>query len=179
MKTRTKTIAAVTGLVLLGGLGAAGASYADNWRGGHGGYYGEHHRGHGMGHGGMFGDDDHGSRMGRHFMGMFDTFDTNGDGKLTQDEIDQERAKRLAAFDADGDGKLTLKEYEALWLDAMRERMVDRFQSHDDDGDGFVTVAEFSHPYDKVVRLMDRNGDGAISRDDMGPRERHRDRNDD
>ena len=50
---------------------------------------------------------------------------------------------RLAEFDADNDGSLTLEEYQALWLDAMRERMVDRFQAHDDDGDAIVTVEEF------------------------------------
>ena len=172
MKTRTKTIAAATGLVLVAGVAAAGVSYADNWRGGN--FRGFHH-GREMHYGGMFGDD-RGPGMGRHFMRLFETLDTNGDGKLTQDEIDQERAKRLAAFDTDGDGKLSLKEYEALWLDTMRHRMVKRFQSHDENGDGFVTVAEFSHPYDKMVQWMDRNGDGAISRDDMVRPEHHRDR---
>ena len=53
------------------------------------------------------------------------------------------RSSRLAAFDQNNDGRLTLEEYQAMWLDAMRERMVDRFQAHDDDGDAVVTVEEF------------------------------------
>ena len=201
MRTRTKFIVAASALVLLGGLTAAGVSQADSRYGRH---YGEHHGGYGMGQGGMgygehgprhgmgpgmgrggigpggmYGDDDHRPRMGRRMMHMFDTFDADGDGTLSQAEIDQARAQRLAAFDADGDGKLSLKEYEALWTDAMRERIVDRFQAHDDDGDGFVTAAEFGQPYDRMVARMDRNGDGVLSREDMGPRGRYRDDDDD
>ena len=106
--------------------------------------------------------------------GLFETYDTDGDGSLTQEEIDTARAAQLARFDTDKDGSLSLVEYEALWLDAMRERMVDRFQSHDDDGDGLITAEEFQEGLDAIVSRMDRNGDGALSRDDMhrGPRMR-------
>ncbi|MEM8658939.1 MAG: calcium-binding protein, partial [Pseudomonadota bacterium] len=85
---------------------------------------------------------DGGDRAGR-LMRFMETFDANADGSLTQEEIDSTRAERLAEFDADTDGVLTLEEFQALWLDAMRERMVDQFQSHDDDGDGQVTAEEF------------------------------------
>lgn len=105
---------------------------------------------------------------------LLETFDANGDGQLTQAEIDTFRANRLAAFDADKDGKLSLSEYQALWLDAYRERMVDDFQRHDDDGDAAVTAEEFNEPYARLVARMDRNGDGILSRDEMEPR-RHRD----
>lgn len=117
----------------------------------------------GRGHGGKKG---HGRRTER-MLRMIEIYDQDGNGKVTQDEVDQTRADRLAAFDADGDGMLTLEEYEALWLDAMRERMVDRFQSHDDDGDGQVTVEEFSKRTGHLVLRADRNEDGAISLEDM------------
>ena len=78
----------------------------------------------------------------------------------------------------DSDGSLTLEEYQALWLDAMRERMVDRFQAHDDDGDAIVTVEEFGEFYSSIVRHVDRNDDGQITRDDLR-RQRDRDRDDD
>ena len=61
------------------------------------------------------------------------------------------RRSQLTEFDQNGDGSLTLEEYQALWLDAMRERMVDHFQAHDDDGDGMVTVEEFGEPFDRMV----------------------------
>ena len=94
---------------------------------------------------------------------LIELYDLDGDDKVVQSEIDKARSDRLAAFDADGDGTLSLQEYEALWLDAMRERMVDRFQSHDDDGDGHITPEEFSERTSHLVLRRDRNEDGAIS----------------
>jgi Ca2+-binding EF-hand superfamily protein len=155
MRTRTKVMLAV-GAVALGTTTMVGASLADG-RGGH------HHGGRG-GPGG-------GDRL-------FEQFDTNGDGLITQAEIDQVLEDRLASFDADNDGSLNLEEYQALWLDAMRERMVDRFQAHDDDGDAVVTVEEFVESYGSMVRHVDRNDDGQITRDDLR-RQRDRDRDDD
>ncbi len=130
-------------------------------------------------HGGKMG---HGRRMDR-VLDLIELYDQDEDDKITQAEIDEVRANRLAEFDGDGNGMLSLQEYEALWLDAMRERMVDRFQSHDDDGDGQVTVEEFSEQTSRMVIRRDRNSDGAISledtrRADRGPH-RMRDRDDD
>lgn len=118
-----------------------------------------HHRD----HGGKFGD----HRDMHRVLDLIEFYDQDGDDKVTQDEIDKVRADRLAAFDSDGNGVLSLEEYEALWLDAMRKRMVDRFQSHDDDGDGQVSVGEFSEGTSRLVMRHDRNDDGAISLEDM------------
>ncbi|MEQ8248300.1 MAG: hypothetical protein RID42_11545 [Alphaproteobacteria bacterium] len=109
-----------------------------------------------------------------HGAGLLETFDSNNDGQLTQAEIDTFRTDRLAKFDTDGNGTLSLQEYQALWLDAYRERMVDEFQRHDDDGDSIVTAEEFSEPYANLVSRMDRNGDGVLNADELNPR-RHRD----
>ena len=129
------------------------------------GGHGDHGRGWGGGHG---------ERAQR----MFESFDANQDGTITQAEIDETRSSRLAEFDADGDGSLTIEEYQGLWMDAMRERMVDQFQAHDDDGDGLVTVEEFSERYDSLVQRLDRNGDGQLTQDDLRRRPRDRDRDD-
>jgi Ca2+-binding EF-hand superfamily protein len=141
-----------SGALALGAAVFAGASLADG-RGGHHGW--------GRGGGAIF---------------LFEQFDTNQDGRLTQDEIDQARQSRLAEFDQNGDGSLSLEEYQALWMDAMRERMVDRFQAHDDDGDAMITVEEFAEPYDRLVSRFDRNGDGALTPDEL---RRHGDRDGD
>jgi len=105
---------------------------------------------------------------------LIETFDTDGDGQLTQAEVDAFRANRLAAFDTNNDGRLSLEEYQALWLDAYRERMVDEFQRHDDDGDAMVTVEEFGEPFANLVARRDANNDGILTADELQPR-RHRD----
>ena len=156
MRTRTKVMLAV-GAIALGTTTMVGASLADGRGGRH--------------HGGGWGGPGGGERL-------FEQFDSNQDGLITQAEIDQLLADRVAAFDQDNDGSLNLEEYQALWLDAMRERMVDRFQAHDDDGDAIVTVDEFVESYSGIVRRVDRNDDGQITRDDLR-RQRDRDRDDD
>jgi Ca2+-binding EF-hand superfamily protein len=146
MTNRTKLLLAA-GVIALGSTALVSASMADEWGRGH-------HRGHGE-PGGGYG------------MRMMELFDTNQDGQVTQVEIDEVRTSRFAEFDQNNDGNLNLEEYQALWLDAMRERMVDRFQDLDDDGDAIVTSEEFVEPFGRMVQRMDHNEDGVISRDDM------------
>lgn len=112
----------------------------------------------------------HGPRGGRGgergIYRLIETFDADGNGSVTQEEVLTVRQTKLNEFDANNDGSLDLSEYEALWLDAMRERMVDRFQAHDDDGDGSVTVEEFNEEFANVIDRRDRNGDGMLNADD-------------
>ena len=173
MKHSTKVVIAVGLVAGIGAMAIAGTSYAHKWRDGHQAYHAmESSEWQGKRHG-------HHGRRGMMFLKQFDA---NGDGKLTQVEIDETRSERFSAFDGDGDGALSLQEYEGLWLDAMRERMVDRFQYLDDDGDASVTKAEFQEPFSAMVTMMDRNGDGVLSRDDRPRRGKHHyydDRDDD
>ena len=176
MKRTTKIMITAAVLGGLGAVGVAGASVAEEgWFGHHrGGYHDDQH---GVcHHGGPSG----GQHPGGRHLAMFESFDSDNDGKLTQAEIDQGRARRFSTFDKDGDQQLTLQEFEALWLDAMRERLVDRFQDLDNDGDAVVTLEEFQMPFARVVAGMDRNGDAALSPDDHGFRGRgHHDEDDD
>jgi Ca2+-binding EF-hand superfamily protein len=155
-KTLVVTGAAFGAALLLG----TAAATAGGWGGhGHGGWMG----GPGMGGAGMGG------------MGLIDSFDTNKDGKVTQAEIDADREQRLKRFDRDGNGELTLEEYEALWLDAMRQRMVRQFQANDRDGNGSITIVEFQERYSDVVRNLDRNNNGELTVDELRRRGRDRD----
>ena len=177
MKTTTKI--AVAFVALAGIAGAAVAAQADSRRAD--GPAGATQQAYGMHHGGGHHGMRHGERRhgGGHAFRMLESFDTNDDGKLSQEEIDQTRGERFGTFDADADKALTLQEYEQLWLDAMRERMVDRFQALDADGDAKVTAEEFQRPFSKVVRRMDRNEDGVIDRGDFQRRMHDRDADDD
>jgi Ca2+-binding EF-hand superfamily protein len=176
MKRSTTRILAASAIAGLGLVGLGALSLADSdgpyrWRTHDGGHYGM--GGHGVGGYGMggYGMGGYGGGGRGGMYGVMLGFDANEDGKLTQEEIDQGRANQLKKFDKDGDGMLSLAEYEALWLDVMHERMVDRFQQHDADGDGQVTAEEFGERFDNMVKYMDSNDDGVIDESDM--RRRH------
>ena len=152
MKTQRKVIVGTAIAVALCGATLAGnaiAGHRDNdgredaeW------YHDRHH-----------GDYDRRPSMKR----ILERFDTNSDGKLTQDEISQAQTTRLKQFDTDSDGQLSLEEFQALWVQEKRNRMVDRFQKLYDDGDAVVTEAEFLAPFEGV----DRDGDGEITPKEM------------
>lgn len=116
--------------------------------------------------GGHHGGARHQNRRGAGMRALLENYDSDADGTLTQDELNAGRLAQLTEFDTDGNGTLTLEEYQALWLDAMRERMVDRFQSHDDDGSGEITFEEFNERFANMIARMDRNEDGALSEED-------------
>ena len=69
---------------------------------------------------------------------------------------------------------MSLKEFEALWLEAHRQQMVREFQRLDPNGDAEVTLDEYKEPLSRLVADRDRNGDGALSRDDRRPEGGHR-----
>lgn len=170
MKTAKKVIIASAVAAVIGSA-AATTSFADrgsrDWK--------NHHGARHMGESGR-GFRHHGAKGG---MRLLDNFDSNDDGKVTQDEIDNARNERFARFDTDQNGSLDLQEYQALWLDAMRERMVDRFQALDNDGDALVTNEEFLARFSKLISRLDRNDDGEITRDEMRQRHRQGHRQDD
>ena len=172
MRTRTKVTIAVSLSVLLVGLAIASVSQADGWGPQRGAYAERYEAGWKGGHKGRHGGHHGGPQR---MIRMFEAYDADKDGKLTQAEIDEGRAAQVTRFDADGDGALSLQEYEGLWLEAMRARMVDRFQALDEDGDGVVTQSEFAEPFARLVTFMDRNDDGALSRADMKRWRRHHD----
>jgi len=176
MKRHTKIALAATAVVALTAL--LGAGYAHERFDRDGGY--RHERGwrgdhHGKGW-------HHGRRSpgGRHGMRMLERFDADGDGKLTRAEVDAHVTERIEAFDADGNGQLSLEEFQGLWLEHMRERMVDGFQMLDDDGDAQVTGAEMGNPFRRLVERADLDGDGAVSRAELERKKRrHHDGDDD
>ena len=99
-------------------------------------------------------------------MEILNSIDADGDGKLTQAEIDKARNDRHATHDADADGNLGLEEFAGLWHETTHPLTVRAFQMLDTDGDAVVTRAEYDRPLAGIVERLDRNGDGALSPDD-------------
>jgi len=98
------------------------------------------------------------------------TVDVNGDGKLSQEEIDTAVNDRFAKFDADANGNLSLTEFEALWADITKPMAVRAFQFLDPDGDAALSKAEIDERFGGIVAEFDRNDDGVLSRaDHRGP----------
>ena len=148
MRTKTKTLTAMAVAAALGGTVLAGASYAGHRDGGHG-----------------MGFLDNG-QLAVSAMEMFEAVDADGDGTLTQAEIDKLRDDLHAAHDADGDGNLSLEEFSGLWHETTRPLTVRTFQMLDTDGDAVVTRTEYDRPLAGIVERLDRDGDGGLSMKD-------------
>ncbi len=120
------------------------------------GGHGKHGRGHGFGGRG-------GSGM---MQQIFTRMDSDGNGAITQEEVDTFRAAQVAAADASGDGALSIDEFDTAYRDLTRSKMVRAFQRLDADGDGSISAAEMDAQIGTLVERMDRNGDGALSMED-------------
>ena len=145
MKKKTKTLTAIALAATLGGTALAGAVYAGHRDGGHGmGFLNK-------------------GQFAVSAMEMFDDIDADGDGRLTQAEIDTLRNDRHAAHDANGDGNLDLGEFAGLWHETTHPVTVRAFQMLDTDGDAVITRAEYDRPLAGIVALLDRDGDGGLS----------------
>lgn len=120
------------------------------------------HRGHRFGHGGHHRGDRRGMRMMRHIIGA----DTNKDGAITLQELQDRAKQRFARFDRNKDGAIDQAD-----RDALRKEMVDyrvlRFMHRFGAKDGKLTAAQFAKFRDERFAKRDADGDGTIERNEM------------
>ena len=106
MKITKPVIIAVSMIAVMGAAGAVSYAVAQK----HDGSYKVAHRGDSgkefRGHRGHW----RGKHRGRGHRRMLERFDTNGDEKLTQEELNQARSDLLKRHDANSDGNIDLKE---------------------------------------------------------------------
>lgn len=95
---------------------------------------------------------------------LFERFDVNKDGVITQAEIEEVRAQDFAAADTDGNGEISLEEFKAAFMERSNDRMVRAFQFLDSDGDGTVTQAEVDAVANRMFNRLDRDGNGVVER---------------
>lgn len=133
-------------------------------------------------------DDDHrwgkhggfGGHRGQVMQQMFDQMDSNGDGAITEAEAKDKIESTLANNDGNANGSLNLAEFEAVWMEHTRFKMVDVFQRLDENGDGEITAAELTEKRMAMMDRVDRNGDGQITKKEIRRGHRwHHDKDDD
>ena len=101
----------------------------------------------------------------------FDRMDSNGDGKVTAEELSERQAELIANADSDGDGALTKDELKAYRKGKRAERRAKH--NPDANGDGVIDRTEFIIAAQERFDRMDKNGDGLISEDERRKRGRH------
>ena len=113
------------------------------------------------------------SAQGDHGAASFDAIDADGDGVLSEAEMQQFSARafeeRFAITDANGDGALNGAEMEALRSernDRRIERVMGRLDRNDD---GLLQYSELSQVAgrNRIFGRLDANQDGEVSRDEF------------
>lgn len=95
---------------------------------------------------------------------LFERFDVNKDGVITEAEIAEVRTADFTTADADGNGEISLEEFKAQFLERSSDRMVRAFQFLDSDGDGTVTQEEIDVVANRMFNRLDRDGNGTVER---------------
>jgi len=107
--------------------------------------------------------------------GLFAALDKNGDGVLTEDEVPEKLADKLAAADANGDGQVTKEELQQ----ARPGRgggpggpggppSIDQvFERFDLNRDGKLTKDELPEPVAERIMKADADGDGAVTKEEL------------
>lgn len=96
----------------------------------------------------------------------FAELDADGDGKITQEEMQGHRAARFARADTDGDGNLSRAELEAQAQAQASEHVTRMIERLDSNKDGQLSLDEMPEPRGDGERFfgrMDADGDRAIS----------------
>lgn len=108
----------------------------------------------------------------------FAAVDADGDGKITQEEIDAFKAAKFAEVDTNGDGTVDADELyahqEAKRVERMKARAADMVEKLDANDDGVLSADELQRKGgDKMFDRLDRDDDGALSEEEITAMKRH------
>jgi len=108
-----------------------------------------------------------GMRHGKGFDAMFKAMDQDGNGEVTQAEVDAFKQARFAEVDADGDGRITLEEATAHEQAKAAERAQERLARMDENKDGAITADEMKFPGGSLIEKADADGSGGVTMDEI------------
>ncbi|WP_169567836.1 EF-hand domain-containing protein [Sneathiella limimaris] len=105
---------------------------------------------------------------------QFIGIDRNADNMISMEEAQGFRHRYFTTLDIDGNGEVSFAEYvEANKLKSVSSnpdapvKMTDEFKEADANGDKTLTMAEFLAVGEAHFKLLDKDGDGFVSRDEF------------
>lgn len=107
---------------------------------------------------------------------QFEEIDTDGNGEISQAEMQAQKAARFSAADTNGDGKLSLEEMQANAQSRMAKRMAKMIERLDTDGDGALNESELSQRGNRgdMFARLDSDESGGISKEEFEKAREHR-----
>lgn len=112
-------------------------------------------------------------RQSRHASRMTRLYDTNGDGKISLAEINDDQARMFNALDVDGDKSMSVDEIRRRGRSLQIYRTTTLFDLLDANGDGKLSVAEIQAPSKRWFKRYDKNGDGVMEAEELPEGRKH------
>ncbi|MBE1283951.1 MAG: calcium-binding protein [Rhodobacteraceae bacterium] len=99
----------------------------------------------------------------------FEQLDTDGNGEISKAELENRGAARFATADSNGDGKLTVEEMIAASQNRAQDRAAKMVKKFDTNGDGALSQDELPKPRHagKMFERIDADGSGGISAEEF------------
>lgn len=104
----------------------------------------------------------HERRMQHFAERRIELLDTDGDGKISVEEIVAEQKRLFTAADVDGDGKLSADEFRRRGHWFVRLGTTSFFDMMDADGDQHLSATELTGPSERWFKRYDADNSGAI-----------------